>query len=237
MSQRLQLVDEQQIERWMWDIREYEAAHIFAKLIGDREFVLNVGPSWGRDFYHLSRLGKRVINADIAPQFHLDRLVLCDLTKGLPFPSQMFQVVLVAEVLEHLVNDVAALSESRRVLRDDGILVLSVPFYDDRPEYHVRIHSLKSIRRLLAGTGFRTIGYMERGGLVTWARFIHAVRKISKPIIRPELVYRIVTGVDELLARYMRQLLRISPCYGCYLVAQKAVYFDYQGMNAAEFRH
>ena len=74
-----------EIRKWLQDIREQEAARTIAGLIESRQYILNVGPSWGRDYYYLTQLGKRVVNADIAPQRHLASLVLCDITRGLPF--------------------------------------------------------------------------------------------------------------------------------------------------------
>ncbi|MFN3929888.1 MAG: class I SAM-dependent methyltransferase, partial [Thermoflexus sp.] len=131
------------------DIREYEAACIIAELVGDAQKVLNIGPSWGRDFYALTEAGKWVVNMDIAPQTHLPRMVCADATKPFPFPDHCFDAVLLPEVLEHLVEDWVALTEARRVLKNEGRLIVTVPFYNDAPEYHIRVHSPKSIVRLL----------------------------------------------------------------------------------------
>jgi SAM-dependent methyltransferase len=50
-----------------------------------------------------------------------------DLGEPLPFPDEFFDVVLASEVLEHLANLEAALSEIRRTLKPGGRLVGSVP--------------------------------------------------------------------------------------------------------------
>jgi SAM-dependent methyltransferase len=226
-----------QLQKWLWDIREQEAARTFVTLIGERQTVLNIGPSWGRDYYWLSRLGKRVVNADIAPQYHLDALTLCDTTRGLPFAGRSFEVVLMAEVLEHLIDDAAALAEARRVLRDDGRLVVSVPFYSDEPEYHVRLHSPRTIRRLLNCAGFEPVAYLERGGLVTWPWLVHGLRRLGRPIVTPERFTDLVVRFDHFLARRLAWSLRHSPGYGCYLAARKSGVFDYRRLNALEFQH
>ncbi len=47
--------------------------------------------------------------------------------RTLPFPSESFDAVVCSEVLEHIVEDGAALLEINRVLRDGGLLLISVP--------------------------------------------------------------------------------------------------------------
>jgi len=48
---------------------------------------------------------------------------------NLPFKDTYFDKVICSEVLEHLPDDNQALRELRRVLKDDGILAISVPTY------------------------------------------------------------------------------------------------------------
>lgn len=50
-----------------------------------------------------------------------------DLMEGLPFKSSSFDKAVMSEVVEHLLNNVKGLKEVRRILKNDGILVLSVP--------------------------------------------------------------------------------------------------------------
>jgi SAM-dependent methyltransferase len=50
-----------------------------------------------------------------------------DLTRGLPYPDQSFDLVVLTEVIEHLENHRAALTEMARVLRPGGHLILTTP--------------------------------------------------------------------------------------------------------------
>jgi SAM-dependent methyltransferase len=50
-----------------------------------------------------------------------------DLTHGLPYPGESFDLVLLTEVIEHLENHRAAIGEIARVLRPGGRLVLTTP--------------------------------------------------------------------------------------------------------------
>ncbi len=54
------------------------------------------------------------------------RTVLGDV-RHLPFADAQFDVVIAAEVLEHIHQDIAAIAELRRVLRPGGVLAVTVP--------------------------------------------------------------------------------------------------------------
>jgi SAM-dependent methyltransferase len=50
-----------------------------------------------------------------------------DLMRGLPYPEESFDLVLLTEVIEHLENHRAAIAELARVLKPGGTLVLTTP--------------------------------------------------------------------------------------------------------------
>jgi SAM-dependent methyltransferase len=51
----------------------------------------------------------------------------CDITKKLPFADNVFDYVLMTEVIEHLNNSYEVIQEINRVLKNNGSLVLSTP--------------------------------------------------------------------------------------------------------------
>ena len=77
--------------------------------------------------------GVRYQGMDIAPEFAASDILIRDVSEGIPFPDGSFDHVFCIEVLEHVPNPFGALSEIRRVLKADGVLVLSVP-----NPYHVK---------------------------------------------------------------------------------------------------
>ncbi|MBI5300720.1 MAG: class I SAM-dependent methyltransferase [Chloroflexi bacterium] len=218
-------------------IQELEPAILIADSVAGQRRVLNVGPSWGRDYYALTQRGHRVFNLDIALQTHLPQTILANVAHAIPFPDQTFNAVLLPEVLEHIWNDFDALREARRVLKDDGRLVVTIPFYSDAPEYHVRVHSGKTILRLLQANGFAPLDYVERGGLVSFPRLIHATRKLFRLVGRGDAFAHWVIRVDTWLGHRRLPLRRWLNGYGCVVVPRKDRAVDYTQLNATEFRH
>lgn len=72
-----------------------------------------------------------------------------------PFHPAQFDAVLALDVLEHVTDDVAAVQTITRLLKPDGILVLSVPAHQwlwtrrDEEHGHKRRYDLRALRRLL----------------------------------------------------------------------------------------
>jgi ubiquinone/menaquinone biosynthesis C-methylase UbiE len=86
----------------------------------------------------------------------------------LPFADEMFDVVIISEVLEHLGEDDKALREISRVLKRGGTLAASVPRrgpellcwalsreYRTWPGGHIRIYRQSELRRKLEASGYR----------------------------------------------------------------------------------
>ena len=128
-----------------------------ARYLEGKSTILIIGDAGGRDWRNLKRLGKDVYIVDIAPQVGFPNLYVQPIEQRTPFNDEFFDGVVINEVLEHLFHDVDALEEIRRILKDDGVLVVTVPYLSnvqDAPVYHVRVHSPRTIRRLLERCGF-----------------------------------------------------------------------------------
>ncbi|MGB9722333.1 MAG: class I SAM-dependent methyltransferase [Chloroflexia bacterium] len=124
--------------------------------------------SWGnrilgldRSFYALQRARQRVPEAG---------LVQGDLSVGLPFAGESFDLVLLGDVLEHLAQGERLLGECRRVLRPGGVLLVrTVNRWDIRRFFqgrrwsgvadpgHIRLYSPPELRRALREAGFEKV--------------------------------------------------------------------------------
>jgi SAM-dependent methyltransferase len=116
----------------------------------------------------------------------------------LGLPDADFDAVVCAEVLEHLDDDAAALAELARVLRPEGLLIVTVPAnpfrYDwtDRWAGHRRRYDARDLGALIAATGFDDVDVRGWGFPLTG--FYH--RHVYRPILRRRL--RRAGGDDEL---------------------------------------
>jgi SAM-dependent methyltransferase len=143
-----------------------EHVRVLQKLLGsESQRVLVVGVFGGRDFWGLKVLGHSVTGLNLTDDPGCPGTHVGNVEDTWPFPDSSFDVVVAGEILEHLVNDYKALAEARRVLTPEGRLLITVPFLHDKPEYHIRVHTPRSIQRLLKYSGFRVDKYFERPGL------------------------------------------------------------------------
>jgi glycosyltransferase involved in cell wall biosynthesis len=100
------------------------------ELIGDDpRNVLDVGCGQGELGYLARRRGHRVVGIDVnQPQFELDEFVSADISQGLPLPEhRKFDVIVLADVLEHMQDPLKLLLEAKRHLATDGRILVSLP--------------------------------------------------------------------------------------------------------------
>ncbi len=80
----------------------------------------------------------------------------------LPFKNQSFDNVILTEVLEHTLSPLRVLEEIRRVLTDDGRLILSVP--NNMSLYNICAHLLKRYNSFTKSNN-RHIAFFDYGSL------------------------------------------------------------------------
>jgi|HubBroStandDraft_2_1064218.scaffolds.fasta_scaffold12099_2 2-polyprenyl-3-methyl-5-hydroxy-6-metoxy-1,4-benzoquinol methylase len=154
------------------------------------ENVLDVGCAEGRFTVELQRAGARVVGIDLAEEPlrrararhpELDVRLLADAGPW-ELADASFDVVWAGEVLEHVLDTAAWLSEVRRVLRSSGSLVASTPahgpltllrlalsrrafaqHFEPRSD-HLRFYSRQTLTQLISEFGFDAIKVRSCGG-------------------------------------------------------------------------
>jgi SAM-dependent methyltransferase len=122
------------------------------------------------DIQHQLHLG---INIDIISQLYQRRSNITavqydDMTKS-ALASEQFDCVVAVEVLEHVDRDVEFISEVHRVLRSDGVFVMTTPngqFVENKNPDHKRHYTREQLSDLLASTfGSAEVEYAVKSGL------------------------------------------------------------------------
>jgi SAM-dependent methyltransferase len=143
--------------------------------------VLEVGCGSGQLGRLLRQRGHRVTGVELIPEAaeqaceHLDAVVCADVeTEDLDLPAGSFQALVLADVLEHLVDPWGTLARLVPLLGPGGVVVVSLPnvqhvdviwrLLRGRWDYrerglldigHLRFFTLASIRKLFGGAGLR----------------------------------------------------------------------------------
>jgi SAM-dependent methyltransferase len=159
--------------------------------------VLDLGCGGGRHAFEVYRRGADVVAFDLDPgeltpvtsmfggmraagevsEQTGARAVSGDAT-SMPFGDGMFDRVIAAEVLEHILDDQRAMNELARVLRPGGLAAITVPAflpericwalsseYHDTPGGHVRIYTRVELEAKLARAGLTALWHHHAHGL------------------------------------------------------------------------
>jgi SAM-dependent methyltransferase len=127
--------------------------------------ILDAGCGTGRNLMDFRRLGPAE-GVDLSP----DAVQFCRLRgldgvhqaaiEELPFDDARFQLIFATDVIEHLADDGAALTELRRVAAPDGKLIITVPAYTwlwsqhDTSWHHYRRYTRSLLRDRVRAHGW-----------------------------------------------------------------------------------
>lgn len=119
----------------MYDLNK-RLALIFGKLLNEDingKALLDAGSGTGWFSKEAAQKGAQVFSLDVGNKILAQVAKKCDSKRvvgsvlDIPFPDNFFDIVISTEVIEHTTNPRLAIQEIYRVLKFDGVLVLTVP--------------------------------------------------------------------------------------------------------------
>ncbi|HKW74593.1 MAG TPA: class I SAM-dependent methyltransferase [Terriglobales bacterium] len=95
---------------------------------GEGRKALDVGCRDGYWSEQLKKKGYEVVSCDIDPR--CPRALVVDANGRLPFPDNEFDLLWCSEVIEHLLDPAFTIQEFKRVLKPEGMLLMTTPNKD-----------------------------------------------------------------------------------------------------------
>lgn len=151
-----------------------------------KELELFVDSYTGVDHPQVSRLYK----SNVKPEVFAD-------AKKLPFRNNFFDIALLIQVLEHIDSPDKVIKEAARVLKENGVLIISVPFFyplHDMPHDWGRYTST-ALQSFIREAGFRLVKIKIQGGFFEfWLQMLNTflVKRINDIMLTDFKFYSIV---------------------------------------------
>lgn len=168
--------------------------------------ILNIGAATGKTSELLSMFGKVTSLeydqdcCDYANQ-HFNLTIINGSILELPFNDEEFDLVCAFDVIEHVEDDLSGIFEMKRVCKNEGLIVITVPAYlflwshHDEVNHHYRRYTLKGLKELVKKVNLNPV----RATYYNTLLFIPiAVFRLLSKII-PEKLIRKGAGSDATL--------------------------------------
>lgn len=202
--------------------------------------ILDIGCGVGTIDFYLASKGGCVTGLDISKSAitianrNADLLRVGNNTKFLisDFPNSKingeYNMILILEVIEHLLDDRKVIKECYQLLKDGGILILStrsknevlyklgIEKTHDQRVGHLRRYSVKELIKIISSFGFSVLEVKKTEGLVRDSLFVFP--KFGDPIIRVANNFRFFSDLLTFIDNIFLKLFGESQIY---IIAKK----------------
>lgn len=195
-----------------------EAALLRDLALGPGERLLEIGAGEGGNLFHLGGQGGLRLGVDFSPQkAAFARRVtgaefLAADAGALPLADGSFDVVLIRDLLHHLPDRLAALTEAHRVLRPAGRLFLIEPNVYS-PLALLQALSIQAERGILRSTAAQLRRELTAAGFAVTAARAEQALPVARVLLNPRLGWPrlgaqpAVTGALDALERLARRVI------------------------------
>ena len=152
--------------------------------------VLDVGCGSGHFLWSMKDMSNTRYGIDEHSYRTADHTVMQGDARDLPFEDNSMDLITMLDVLEHIPDSDTALKELHRVVKQDGVCLLTVPAFQclysphDRKNHHVKRYSKNDLCRQLERNGFRVLrcSYFN-----TWLFPIEAAVRLLEKVLGREI--------------------------------------------------
>lgn len=207
--------------------------------------ILIIGAAFGRDFSWLVGNGFKVDILDLGIHDWAENSYVGDVSAEDTWHQfkLKYDLIILCDVLEHLVDDFRALVNIRNHLAESGILYLTVPFRHDPEPTHVRAYTLITLERLLNCAGFIVSKKRLRPGPFEVFPLMTIAMNYGIALLMPSVntganvLARILDLEYKLNSRFANVVAKYVPSvqYGVVLEAIPSEQFDHLTTNMNKF--
>jgi len=199
-------------EHWWFQGRRAIISHVISKMaLPEKPLILEAGCGTGGNLEVLSRIGTTYAFEmnEVAVNMALENAHGAEIHRGwlpdaVPFPNQLFDLICMFDVLEHIADDALAIEKLSQKLAPEGYFFLTVPALPMLwSEHDVELHHHRRYMRR------QLIEVIEHAGLeVTWASYFNFS---LLPIAVASRLYAKLRGVkpagDQLPSAFVNRVL------------------------------
>lgn len=203
-----------------WDMHSEINLELANENGSEGDIILDVGCGTGSYIIALSKNNRTCFGIDPlyevsllkAQQKAKDENVNIPLIRGvsenLPFEDGKFDLILHLSTLQHVDDQHKTLSEIKRVLKDNGVLVVSVPMNRNiftlfrkskKPEYVTKVFDLRELKKAVTENGFEIL---KIRGCGFFPPFAHKILLFCYHLFGEKITRKMIEMLD-IFARYM----------------------------------
>lgn len=184
------------------------------------DIILDIGCGSGRIMIDLAKIRRRCVGLDPLYEVSLlraqknardknaDISLVWSFSECLPFKSEIFDMVLLFSTLQHVRDHETTLNEARRVLKERGLLLMSVPTARNistlfrrakKPDHFTATFDLRELKIVLDKHGFNLL---EVQGCGFFPPFAHRAFIVMQRILGSNAIRKSLGLMDNLAGQF-----------------------------------